>query len=313
MAELARTGVADRSLDQPDSQGAMYPGEEGDAGMSSETEVELALRRDASLSRIDRREMMGVLAKWLGAALVGATVLGAGEALAAVGGQTAGAQRKYNYGMVIDTRRCVGCRACTIACKAENKTPPGVFYTVVIEHVIGVDIEDRPTYATRPCFHCEHPACTVVCPVAATFKREQDGIVVVDYDRCIGCRYCMTACPYGARYFDFGDNYPAVEQQTPYAAVPSPEYGQYRAREDGKSPIDNVRKCTFCLHLQDEAGAYSRAEGRWPACAKTCTGHAIHFGDLSDPAAEASRLLRERRAVRIKEELGTDPNVYYLI
>jgi molybdopterin-containing oxidoreductase family iron-sulfur binding subunit len=278
--------------------------------MSNGTDIERVLEKDPSLSRIDRREMLRLLAGWAGGALVGATILGAGDARAAEPGET---QAKHHYGMVVDTRRCVGCRACTIACKAENKTPPGVFYTLVLEHVIGVDTEDRPTFATKPCFHCEHPSCTVVCPVGATFKRSQDGIVVVDYDRCIGCRYCMTACPYQARYFDYGENYPAVEQQTPYATVPSPEYGQYRARKEGKSPIDNVRKCSFCLHLQDEKGEYSRAEGRWPACATTCTGHAIHFGDLADPDGDLSLLLRTRPAVRLKEEIGNDPSVYYLL
>jgi molybdopterin-containing oxidoreductase family iron-sulfur binding subunit len=221
--------------------------------------------------------------------------------------------RPRRYGMVIDTRRCVGCKACVVACKAENKTPPGVSYTVVLDGVLGNRPDDKPLFMTKPCFHCEHPPCVDVCPVGATFKRSQDGIVVVDYDRCIGCRYCITACPYGARYFDYGDNYAAVVGRTPLALVPSPEYGQFRERGDGSSPVGNVRKCTFCVHLQDEQGHYDKATGRWPACAKTCTGHAIYFGDLNDPESDVSRLLRERQAIRLKEELGTEPNVYYLL
>ena len=223
-------------------------------------------------------------------------------------------KRKFRYGMVIDTRRCVGCKACMVACKIENKTPPGVSYTVVVEEAIGNRPDDKPIFMTKPCFHCENPPCVSVCPVSATYKRQQDGIVVVDYDRCIGCRYCMTACPYGARYFDFGENYPAMEEgASPLALLASPEYNQYRVREKEKSPIGNVRKCTFCLHLQDEEGRYDKAAGRWPACAKSCTGHAIHFGDFNDPESEVSRLLKERQAIRLKEELGTDPNVYYLL
>ncbi len=222
-------------------------------------------------------------------------------------------KRKYHYGMVIDTRRCVGCRACVLACKAENKTPPGVSYTVVFEEILENRPNDKPVFMTKPCFHCENPSCTDVCPVSATYKREQDGIVVVDYDRCIGCRYCMTACPYSARWFDFGENYPAIEKDTDWSKVPSPEYKQFRKREHEKSPIGNVRKCTFCLHLQDEEGKYNKEEGRWPACAKTCTGKAIHFGDFNDPNSEVSILLRERQYIRLKEELGTSPNVYYLI
>ena len=149
--------------------------------------------------------------------------------------------------------------------------------------------------------------------MGATYKRGQDGIVVVDYDKCIGCRYCETACPYGARYFDFGDNYPSVAQQTAFAAVPSPEYGQFRARTKDGSPVGNVRKCTFCVHLQDANGQYDQKAGRWPACAKSCTGKAIHFGDFNDPNSDVSKLLKERPAIRLKEELGTQPNVYYLL
>jgi Fe-S-cluster-containing dehydrogenase component len=222
------------------------------------------------------------------------------------------ARRKFRYGMVIDTRRCVGCRACVVACKAENKTPPGVSYTAVVEEAVGNRFDDKPIFMTKPCFHCENPPCVDVCPVSATFKRERDGIVVIDYDRCIGCRYCITGCPYGARTFDFGENYPAVAGGTPYAQVPSPEYGQFRARSDG-SPVGNVRKCTFCLHLQDGEGRYDKHAGRWPACAKTCTGHAIFFGDFNDPESEVSKLVRERQPVRLKEELGTEPNVHYLL
>jgi molybdopterin-containing oxidoreductase family iron-sulfur binding subunit len=221
-------------------------------------------------------------------------------------------RRTFRYGMVIDTRRCVGCRACVVACKAENKTPPGVSYTVVVEEAVANRFDDKPIFMTKPCFHCENPPCVDVCPVSATFKRERDGLVVIDYDRCIGCRYCITGCPYGARSFDFGENYGAVAAATPLAQVPSPEYGQFRARSEG-SPVGNVRKCTFCLHLQDGEGRYDKRAGRWPSCAKTCTGHAIFFGDFNDPESEVSRLVRERQPVRLKEELGTEPNVHYLL
>lgn len=279
--------------------------------MSIQAEIEQRIERDPTLTPTDRRDMLERLGKWAGGMLVGATVLEPGKAAASP--KDKAAERKHWYGMVIDARRCVGCKACVVACKAENKTPPGIFYTVVLDGALPPRIEDKPLFMTKPCFHCENPACTVVCPVGATFKRPQDGIVVVDYDRCIGCRYCMTACPYGARFFDYGDDYPAVSAGTPYALVPSPEYQQFRPRRKGASPIGNVRKCTFCLHLQDADGRYDKAAGRWPACAKTCTGKAIHFGDFMDPQSEVSRLLRERPAIRLKEEMGNEPNVYYLI
>ena len=218
--------------------------------------------------------------------------------------------RKHHWGMVIDTKRCVGCNACVIACKIENQTPPGIFYTVVTREPLPGGGNDRPVFMTKPCFQCEEPPCVPVCPVNATYKRPSDGIVVVDYDRCIGCRYCIAACPYGARSFDFGDDY----EMLPAAGdTISPEYKQYRVRTPDGSPVGNVRKCTFCLHLQDQDGEYDRDAGRWPACAKTCPGHAIHFGDLADAESEVSRLLRERNAIRLKEELGTEPSVYYLL
>ena len=266
-------------------------------------------------SERNRRDVVASLMK-LGAVSL-ALAVGSGGAISAVtsamAADSAATKGKFRYGMVIDTRRCVGCDACVVACKAENKTPPGVAYTVVLENGFGERPDDRPLFLTKPCFQCEQPPCVPVCPVGATFKRKQDGIVVVDYDRCIGCRYCIVACPYQARYADFGDNYPALKEKTAYAAVPSPEYRQFRKREDGKSPEGNARKCTFCLHLQDENGKYDKAAGRWPACAKTCTGKAIHFGDFNDPESEVSILLTQRQAVRLKEELGTEPNVYYLL
>jgi Fe-S-cluster-containing dehydrogenase component len=268
----------------------------------------LTIGRDEFLSKLIK---MGAGA--LAATIVANGMLGTASKALAKGKTEKPVKRKYHYGMVIDTRRCVGCRSCVLACKAENKTPPGVSYTVVFEQILDNRPNDKPVFMTKPCFHCEYPPCVDMCPVSATFKREQDGIVVVDYERCIGCRYCMTACPYSARWFDFGENYPAVEEKTPWANVPSPEYKQFRKRENQKSPVGNVRKCTFCLHLQDEKGQYNKAEGRWPACAKTCTGKAIHFGDFNDPNSEVSILLRERQYIRLKEELGTSPNVYYLL
>lgn len=249
----------------------------------------------------------------LGALATGAAgVLAVASAKLARASTGAAAGRKHRWGMVIDTRRCVGCKACVVACKAENKTPPGVNYMLVVNNVLGARPDGKPLFTAKPCLHCEHPPCVDVCPVSATFKRARDGIVVVDYDRCIGCRYCQTACPYGARYFDFGDHYDAATADGAYAPR-SPEYGQFRARAEGASPVGNVRKCTFCVHLQDDDGNYDKQAGRWPACAKTCTGKAIHFGDLADPTSEVSRLVRERQPIRLKEELGTEPNVLYLL
>jgi molybdopterin-containing oxidoreductase family iron-sulfur binding subunit len=149
---------------------------------------------------------------------------------------------------------------------------------------------------------CDNPPCVQVCPVSATYKMD-NGVVNVDYDRCIGCRYCMIGCPYGARYFDFGDNYD--DEVMGSGEVTSPEYGVARgAREGGESPVGNVRKCSLCMHRLNR--------GEEPACVETCVGDARNAGDLDDPESEVSELADSSRSFQLKEAEGTDPNVYYL-
>ena len=210
---------------------------------------------------------------------------------------------KVRFGMAVDLRKCTGCRACTVACKAENMTPPEVSYNVVLEQEIGTYPNVRRVFMYKPCLQCGNPPCVPVCPVQATWKREEDGIVVIDYDRCIGCRYCLTACPYGARFIDLGLTF--TDPPQPYEKAASPEYGENRVRAKGRSPIGNARKCHFCLHR-----VY---QGMLPACVETCIGRAIHFGDLDDPESLVAELLADRAHMRLKEELGTEPSVYYLL
>jgi molybdopterin-containing oxidoreductase family iron-sulfur binding subunit len=204
--------------------------------------------------------------------------------------------------MVIDLEKCVGCSACTIACIAENLLPPGVVYRPVIEEEIGEYPNVSKRWLPRPCLHCDDPPCTPVCPVNATWKRE-DGIVVIDYNRCIGCRYCVVACPYSARYFDFGEDYSdGTPEKQPYEEMPAPEYG--RSWTDG-AVEGVVRKCQFCIHRLNA--------GMLPACVTTCIGGATYFGDKNDPDSLASELIKSPRVMRLKEDLGTDPKVYYLV
>lgn len=243
----------------------------------------------------------------------GAAVLAAGAAALALPGCGGGEEEEgkaspVRWGMVIDLRRCVGCRACTVACKSENHTPPGVAYNVVLEEEVGEYPHVTRRFMPRPCMQCANSSCSQVCPTGATYHRP-DGIVAVDYEKCIGCRYCISACPYGARSFDYGDNY--APDLTPHERQPSPEYGENRHRRPGASPIGNVRKCTFCLHRI--------TNGLPPACATTCMGRAIHFGNLKDPEATCmahgenlQELLRTRSHMRLKEELGNEPAVHYL-
>jgi len=218
---------------------------------------------------------------------------------------------KRQYGMVIDLKKCIKCDACTVSCIAENHLPPGIAYNEVMEHEVGEYPNVRREFLPRPCMQCGNPPCVSVCPVEATWKREEDGIVVIDYDKCIGCRYCVTACPYGARYFDFGEYYhPAdlglasFDRHNSYDLAPSPEYNQRRVRQGWNSPIGNVRKCTFCLHRVQA--------GLKPACVESCLGHARYFGVLSDPNDPLWELISRTGHFRLKEELGTEPSVYYL-
>ena len=169
-------------------------------------------------------------------------------------------------------------------------------------------------FVPRPCVHCQNPPCVKVCPVTATYKNEQ-GVVVVNYNRCIGCRYCLVACPYAARTSDFGEWY---TDKTPEAAgkaggrkAAGNGYEAHPQRNTGKSgliaagsPVGNARKCHFCLHRL--------AVGMLPACVTTCVGRATIFGDRTDPESLVYEQIGSPRVFRLKEELGTQPSVYYL-
>ena len=212
-------------------------------------------------------------------------------------------QRKWM--MVIDTRKCVGCCACTVACIAENKLPPGVVYRPVVQEEIGTFPNVQLRFFPRPCMQCDNPPCVPVCPVTATWKRP-DGIVAIDYDKCIGCRYCMAACPYGARTSDFGHNYtddtPLLQ---PYEQQPSHEYGKSWTRENHGSPVGNARKCQFCLHRLER--------GELPQCVTTCIGRANYFGDANDSDSMVAKKARKANQIKLLEEKGTKPRVIYLV
>ena len=217
--------------------------------------------------------------------------------------------------MVIDLRKCIGCHACTIACVAENKLPPGVVYRPVIEEEWGTYPNVSRRFTPRPCMQCDNPPCVPVCPTGATYKNEE-GVTVINYEQCIGCRACITACPYGARTSDFGLFYtshlPSADGLIAGAVVADDyerasnfEYSQPREREEGQSPIGNARKCHFCLHRLKV--------GELPACVTSCVGRATMFGDANDPESLVSEMIASPNVMRLKEELGTQPKVYYLV
>jgi len=198
------------------------------------------------------------------------------------------------WGMVIDLARCVGCNACTLACKIENGTPPDVYWTRVYTEEAGTYPDVETTYVPALCNHCEDAPCVKVCPTGASHQRA-DGIVLVNQDACIGCRFCMMACPYNERFY------------LRHGTLETGYFGERTEFEDAKWPLfteGTVHKCTFCAHRVDE--------GLEPACVVTCPTEARVFGDLEDEESKVSVLIRERDGRTAMPEAETRPSVYYL-
>ena len=207
----------------------------------------------------------------------------------------------------ISLSACNGNRACVYACMQENNQSrdPAIQYIKVIEldrgtlnpehgdqYYEGEVPKKGKVYLPMQCNQCDNPPCVKACPVEATWK-ERDGIVVIDYDWCIGCRYCMAACPYEARRFNF-----STPQVPRYELNTNQGYLSNRLRPRGV-----VEKCHFCLH-RTRSGAY-------PACLEACPTGARKFGDLNDPESEISKIIKTKRVFVLKEELNTVPRVYY--
>jgi Fe-S-cluster-containing dehydrogenase component len=211
------------------------------------------------------------------------------------------------WAMTIDLRKCLkdkGCNDCVVACNKEHNIPQFNSRKDEIKWIwkerfdsAFVDqenefIADNVKHSNLPvlCNHCDNPPCVRVCPTQATWKREEDGIVMMDWHRCIGCRYCVAACPYGSRSFNWRDPRPFIEHIDP----------KFPTRMRGV-----VEKCTFCEKRL--------SEGLLPACVVACPEKAMAFGDLEDSESEVRKLLQERFSIRRKPVLGTQPQIYYLV
>ena len=207
------------------------------------------------------------------------------------------------WAMVIDVKACIGCRRCVYACVEENNIGrnSGFTYIQVLEMDVGaIDVEHGKLdyeeagrsdkwYLPVQCMHCAKPTCVYGCPVIATWK-EPDGIVLIDYDKCIACRNCMVTCPYDARHFNWA--HPEVPADEVNPDVPLEE------------KAGTVEKCTFCVQRT--------RKGQTTACVEACPVGARTFGDLNDPESEVSILLKTRRVFRLKEELGNEPMIWYV-
>lgn len=212
-----------------------------------------------------------------------------------------GATGPYHWGMVIDLDKCIGCEYCLRTCAATNDVAPDKPWNIVVEERTTAD---TIFYFTRPCLHCQNAPCVEVCPVQATYHRE-DGLVIMDYDRCIGCRYCEVACPYDARKF----NWEARTDVNEYI----PTWG---IAEVERRPRGVVEKCTFCRHRIDaglEQG-FIPGEDREasPACVNICPVGARVFGNLNDPESKVAIMIASNPTLRLRDDLGTESSVYYI-
>ncbi len=261
---------------------------------------------------VDRREFLKALG--LGGLVVITGGVSQGKIISRIleageHGLVAGEGRRL--GMVVDVGACIGCRRCMYACKEENNIPDAplpmnwieVFEMDLREPVNKVhsvppgdsrtDYNESPKrgkwYLSVNCLHCDNPPCVKVCPVGATFMGE-DGIVEMDYNRCIGCRQCMAACPYNARRFNWAEPQIPPEKVNPEVPV---------------RPNGVVEKCTFCKHRT--------RRGLLPKCVEVCPVGARHFGDLNNPDSPVSRILRTDISFSLLEEMSTMPKLHYIM
>jgi Fe-S-cluster-containing dehydrogenase component len=207
----------------------------------------------------------------------------------------------HHWGMLINLDRCIGCEYCLRACSATNDVAADRPWNIVVPEETSTG---RSFFFSRPCLHCQHAPCVEVCPVKATYVRD-DGLVVMDYDRCIGCRYCEVACPYDVRKFNW------EARSDVNAFVPT-----WGTPEVERRPRGVVEKCTFCIHRIDAGLANGLVPGvdpeATPACVNICPVGARVFGDLNDPESPVSKAIAANPTLRLREELGTEPSVYYV-
>lgn len=195
------------------------------------------------------------------------------------------------YAMAIDLARCNGCNACVIACKVEHSGANDIHLTQILEKEVGQYPNANRAFYPTLCNHCEEPPCVPVCPTKATFKRE-DGIVLIDWNDCIGCGACIQACPYEQRFY-------VEDSQTSFPDGA----GQYTNPHAHKAPGGVPVKCDFCYHRVDEGGI--------PACVEACPSEARIFGFLDDGEQPLNALLSRKNAWTLLPDKGTGPNVYY--
>ncbi len=202
------------------------------------------------------------------------------------------------WAMIIDLRKCVGCETCIEICRQVNRPPPRSAWRKLIKHEMEANPSWKQLFLTISCMHCEKPTCLEVCPTGATYRRP-DGIVDINLDLCVGCGSCVVACPYQAR------------------SIAKSDFMSKEITAKNKDRIGVCTKCNFCLPHIDAGLAQGLKPGTdpeaTPKCVRFCLADALYFGDIDDPESEVSRLIHDNKVVRMQEELGTNPSVYYIL
>ncbi len=216
------------------------------------------------------------------------------------------------YGLLIDQVRCIGCRSCVASCMTENYVQRGTRWNVVLQHDIGRYPNVSRVFTPINCMHCEEPACKKACDNvgAEAISKNDVGVVLYDYDKCIGCKYCIAACPYGAPQYISSLKTLYPDDSTPYEDFPQYKHPLHQKK------ANTVEKCTLCWHKLekaiDEGKTLGEDQESTPSCVVTCPVRARTFGDLDDPTSEISKKIAAKRAGRLKLEFGTKPQVFYV-
>ena len=321
-AVVEEFGVDDRPVDPADEEHAgiieLLTGRESGPGL---IEGLMEIDEDADVPRREVMKKTGAGAAFFG--LAGFSVSGnAGDDGTTVAADSDDEEENTQWGMVIDLEKCDGCLTCVTACTEENKTSAGANWMYVLTYQD--PDQETDNYLVRPCQHCSDAPCEKVCPTTARYTRGKDGIVLTDYDVCIGCRYCQVACPYGVNYFQWDE--PDVPQEELDPAHVYDEQGNW---VDNRPPQGVMGKCTMCPSRQD--GNWGDEKIGTAACAEACDMDVIHFGDMNDPESDPQQYLDRVKeenpndqddfpsrpndtvsTFRLLEEYGTDPNVVYI-
>jgi len=218
---------------------------------------------------------------------------------------------------LIDQKRCMGCRACVAACAVENYFTPDAPWNVMVEYEVGTFPAVKRVYNTMNCMHCEQPSCKAACDSvgAKAISKNPFGVVLVDYDKCIGCGYCVAVCPYGVPQLN-----KSVAELFPGQGKSGAETIPYKNRHPThRKKAKVVEKCTFCAHKLDQAVADGKVDrigkdqAYTPTCDLVCPVEARMFGDIDDPISEISKRIKATGAVQLKKQFGTGPQVYYVL